>query len=236
MTLAGNNDAIPPINPEHLHLPGTKMLKTSLLAFAFLTVAITISAPPAHAQAALQSQARPGSYGNTSGRTNNFRRADSVFTTSQRLASVPMTGLGGVASIHGPTGRNGLPVTSLDSFVLNAGGAAELIYGDEGTTGPPPYDEFTSAHRIQTGIQGARASGLTTGHGSYLPCAWGGDEFVDGPEWSQSAQGGGGNYWANQVPVGASPGTRPDMDGALNQVQPDTADTNSNNGANDSGF
>ena len=35
-----------------------------------------------------------------------------------------MTGLGGLAEIHGPTGRNGLPITSMDSFVLNAGGHA----------------------------------------------------------------------------------------------------------------
>jgi len=188
------------------------MIKSMVFALSFAALLWTAAAPPAHAQAAMQSQARTGSFGNASRRTNNFRRADSIFTTSQRLASVPMTGLGGVAPINGPTGRNGLPVTSLDSFVLNAGGAAEMIYGDEGASGPPPYNEFTAAHRIQRGIQG-NAGGLTTGHGSYLPCAWGGDEFVDGPEFSQSAQSGGGNYWANQVPVGESPGTRPDMTG-----------------------
>jgi hypothetical protein len=73
----------------------------------------------------------------------------------------------------------------LDSFVYEAGGMAELIYGDEGTTDIPPYFGFDQSHRINSGITGTRAQGLTTGHGSYLPNAWGGDEFV-GPEWSMS--------------------------------------------------
>jgi len=82
--------------------------------------------------------------------------------------------------------RNGLPPTRLDGFVLNAGAHAEHIYGDEGAVGPPPYDHFTEAHRINTGINGDRDLGLTTGHGSYLPDAFGRDEFLGAPEWSQS--------------------------------------------------
>lgn len=183
------------------------MIKATFIALSIVALAITATAP---ANAQVASQARPGSFGNTSATTNNYRRANSVYTTSQRLPNVRMAGLGGLASIHGRTGRNGLPVTRLDSFVLNAGGAAEMIYGDEGSDGPPPYFEFTAAHRIQRGIQG-NSAGLTTGHGSYLPCAWGGDEYVDGPEFSNSANSNSGNYWANQVQVGPSPGTRPDM-------------------------
>jgi hypothetical protein len=80
---------------------------------------------------------------------------------------------------------NGLPPTMLDSFVYNAGGMAELIYGDEGTTDIPPYFVFDQSHRINTGISGVDAQGLTTGHGSVLPNAWGGDEFV-GPEFSMA--------------------------------------------------
>ncbi|HEY9755795.1 MAG TPA: hypothetical protein V6C97_11580 [Oculatellaceae cyanobacterium] len=80
---------------------------------------------------------------------------------------------------------HGLPPTSMDSFVYEAGGMAESIYGDEGTTDIPPYFGFDASHRINAGIAGTRAAGLTTGHGSYLPDAWGGDEFV-GPEWSMS--------------------------------------------------
>jgi hypothetical protein len=62
-----------------------------------------------------------------------------------------------------------LPPTSLDSFVSNAAGAAELIYGDEGTDGLPPYQGFTIEHRIGTGIYNPF---LTTGHASFLPSAW----------------------------------------------------------------
>lgn len=63
-----------------------------------------------------------------------------------------------------------LPPTRLDSFVKEAGGMAELIYGDEGDDGLPPYFEFDSSHRIERGIQ---SGGLTTGHKSGLPEAWG---------------------------------------------------------------
>jgi len=87
-----------------------------------------------------------------------------------------------------PQMYNGLPPTSLDSFVSNAGGSAELIYGDEGTDGLPPYYGFDASHRINAGITGQAAAGLTTGHSSYLPDAWGGDEFT-GNEWSMSGSG-----------------------------------------------
>lgn len=86
-----------------------------------------------------------------------------------------------------------LPPTHLDSFVHHAllTGHAEHIYGDEGTVGPPPYHGFTVIHRINIGISGERDEGLTTGHGSYMPDAWGSDEFLRPPgAWSQS----GANY------------------------------------------
>jgi hypothetical protein len=59
-----------------------------------------------------------------------------------------------------------LPETKLDSFVHKArqNGMAEFIYGDEGTSGPPPYSFFMT---IQTG--GVQA---TTGHQSDAPSAW----------------------------------------------------------------
>jgi len=81
--------------------------------------------------------------------------------------------------------RNGLPPTSMDSFVHEAAGSADLIYGDEGKWDIPPYDSFTVPHRINSGIFGVRDAGITTGHGSYMPDAWGGDEWT-GNEWSQS--------------------------------------------------
>jgi hypothetical protein len=86
-----------------------------------------------------------------------------------------------------------LPPTHLDSFVYHAliSGHAEHIYGDEGTFGPPPQQGFNIKHRINIGIVGERDEGLTTGHGSYLPDAWGSDEFLRSPgAWSQS----GANY------------------------------------------
>src|SRR6185369_6551805 len=74
--------------------------------------------------------------------------------------------------------RNGLPPVSTDSFVQQAGEQGEYIYGDEGIWSPPPYYGFTADHRINSGITGRRDAGLTTGHGEYLPDAWGADEFL----------------------------------------------------------
>jgi len=88
--------------------------------------------------------------------------------------------------------RNGLPATNMDSFVYEAGGSADLIYGDEGKWDIPPYDSFTVPHRINSGITGQRAAGITTGHGSYMPDAWGGDEWT-GNEWSMSGSGSNGS-------------------------------------------
>lgn len=85
--------------------------------------------------------------------------------------------------------RNGLPPTNTDSFVYEAKGHAAHIYGDEGVYGLPPYMGFSKVHRINTGIMDERDAGLTTGHGSYLPDAWGGDEFHQN-EWSQSGERG----------------------------------------------
>lgn len=105
--------------------------------------------------------------------------------------------------------RNGLPPTVMDSFVTNAAENADMIYGDEGGSASepsgakaeksqsgevlgywdsrlPPYFGFTSQHRINNGILDNSNAGLTTGHGSVLPDAWGYDEFRNGTEWSMS--------------------------------------------------
>lgn len=183
------------------------MNKKIAASFALLSL-FALSNAPVFAQAAYQSQGQTGDFGRSSFTTNNARLANSRRTSNQRGPRLPMTGLGGTAPIFGPTGRNGLPVTSLDSFVLNAGGHAEHIYGDEGADGIPPYFEFTKAHRINIGITGQRDQGITTGHGSYMPDAWGGDEFVDGPEWSMSGHNGGnGQHWVQGSYLGANPGT-----------------------------
>lgn len=89
--------------------------------------------------------------------------------------------------------RNGLAPVMTDSFVRQAGASAEAIYGDESAAAgrgemqgaPPSYFGFSREHRIDSGIVAQRADGLTTGHGSYLPSAWGRDEFL-GAEWAQS--------------------------------------------------
>lgn len=92
----------------------------------------------------------------------------------------------GQAHAQGTSGvRNGLPPVRLDSFVHEAGAHAEHIYGDEGADGLPPYEGFGKPHRINTGILDVRDAGLTTGHGSLMPDAWGRDEFL-GQEWTQS--------------------------------------------------
>lgn len=78
-----------------------------------------------------------------------------------------------------------LPPCKLDSFVYEAGAHAEHIYGDEGANGLPPYMGFSKAHRINAGIMDVRDAGLTTGHGSLMPDAWGKDEYL-GAEWGRS--------------------------------------------------
>lgn len=138
------------------------------------------------------SQGAPGEFGNTSDTTNNFRRDDSFGTTNQRLPDLQQTTTAILSPISGPTGRNGLPMTSTDSFVLNSAGEAESIFGNEGRDGLSPYSEFTPDHRIERGITGERAEGLTTFHGSLLPSATGNDEFIGGTEWLQAGRSGGG--------------------------------------------
>ncbi|HEY9758154.1 MAG TPA: hypothetical protein V6C97_23515 [Oculatellaceae cyanobacterium] len=103
--------------------------------------------------------------------------------------------------------RNGLPPVTTDSFVYEAGGMAELIYGDEGARSLSPYFEFTPEHRIGAGIVGARAQGLTTGHSTPLPSTWGGDEFYM-PE----------SMWCFGQPVQAVPMT---PEAANSSQQPD---------------
>jgi hypothetical protein len=94
--------------------------------------------------------------------------------------------------------RNNLPPCNMDSFVYQAGAQAEAIYGDEGIHSKPPLNGFTKSSRINAGIYGVNDAGLTTGHGSYMPDAWGADEFIDSPgEWGQS--GSTGNTVASNI-------------------------------------
>ena len=119
---------------------------------------------------------------------------------------------------------NGLPPTTLDSFVQSAGTNAEFIYGDEGTgvytanglapdpglvtsansnpLAPTPYMGFNQANRIGYGIATSNSNlGLTTGHGSYLPSAWGYDEMILAPGTESPLMPGG--EWTQSGPMGS---------------------------------
>ncbi len=122
-------------------------------------------------------------------------------------AMVRVAGAGG-----GGNGLNarGLPPTTLDSFVHQAGSRAEDIYGDEGVNGPPPIDSFLPNNRIDYGIFGSRDAGITTGHGSRMPAAWGGDEYCHGTEWVNT-----GARAGNRAPIYV-PQTALDINGVLN--------------------
>lgn len=114
--------------------------------------------------------------------------ANPNYRSLSRASVTPMAYSAAVGS------RNGLPATVMDSFVGNAiqNGRADAIYGDEGTgAAPPPFFGFTAQHRINAGIVGQQDAGLTTGHGSRLPDAWGRDEYLGGQEWSQSGSNNG---------------------------------------------
>jgi hypothetical protein len=105
-------------------------------------------------------------------------------------------------------GSSSLPATVMDSFVANAvkAGRGDAIYGDESQgENPPPFMGFTAAHRINAGITGAQDAGLTTGHGSRLPDAWGRDEFIGGQEWSQGGPNNGAYDLVSTPNVQATP-------------------------------
>lgn len=157
---------------------------TNLVVIILLNQSFTMAST---AQSAPGSTATTGDYGHATSVTANAAHTGATYslpTLSQASALAP-TYLGNLTRTYGRPGGtvNGLPPCRLDSFVLNAAGAADLIYGDEGTDGPPPFEEFTAEHRIDAGIFGDTKKGLTTGHRSHLPSAWGNDEFL-GAEWA----------------------------------------------------
>ncbi len=155
-------------------------------------------------QSADASPRRTAAYGRTAQPT--FPGPNSGRSIYRRQIPLPGANMGGLApqivfrdNLMGSQVRNGLPPTKMDSFVVNARVNAEHIYGDESTTyGPPPYMSFSETHRINAGITKDRSTGLTTGHSSILPDAWGRDEIMGAPEFSRS-----GHYdpQANGVPL-----------------------------------
>jgi hypothetical protein len=74
------------------------------------------------------------------------RQQAANMTNQQRnQPNLPITCFGNIAG-------GGLPMTQFTGFVGPAGGAAEMIYGDEGTDGPPPYFGYTEGNSIQAGL------------------------------------------------------------------------------------
>ncbi len=163
---------------------------TMLLACGAQVLAVLLLCQPAHAQRSF--------FNNLSGFNN--RRTPMRATTRQRGSRQAMDqgtqqthpesplALNGISRIPptAPVVRNSLPPCMTDSFVHESGANAELIYGDESHRSAPPFMEFTQDHRIESGIHDIRDAGLTTGHGSLLPNAWGDDEFISAGEWSQA--------------------------------------------------
>ncbi len=173
-----------------------QLRRTLFTTCAFAMISANFS--PAHAQYYEDlddvgmheySQGASGDYGRISmptGEGSEGMGGELAEPTMSQMTAMAPTLSGQLAPKFGPRGRNGLPVTSLDSFVKNAGAYAEQIYGDEGAEGLPQIEKFLPQNRINFGIVAARASGLTTGHGSVLPNAWGADKKTGGTEWSMS--------------------------------------------------
>ncbi|MBN8659617.1 MAG: hypothetical protein J0M35_04595 [Candidatus Obscuribacter phosphatis] len=115
-----------------------------------------------------------------------FAISVATFNVALILLSLVSFSVLACSSASAQSQRRNLPPVRMDSFVQQAGGMAESIYGDESFKGPPPYYNFTREHRINTGIVGTRDAGLTTGHGSLMPSAWGADEYIGGPEMDYS--------------------------------------------------
>ncbi|CAN5251848.1 hypothetical protein BH11CYA1_BH11CYA1_39230 [soil metagenome] len=91
----------------------------------------------------------------------NYVPSPSQFTNNQRLDSLAYA----TRTILSQRSQR-LPKTTLDSFVYQAGGQAEQIYGDEGTSGLPPINGMGGGNVINAGIHSNK---LTTDHKSDLP-------------------------------------------------------------------
>ena len=183
---------IPPLPPA-ANKPGINLLKknlltTNLLKANFLkTTALTTALLTATLLTLLPASASSTSVTVSADSGKGGPSVNVTITPVQR-------GLSGQDATQPWTSRmttyGGLPETNLDSFVYQAGSMADQIYGDESIQGQPEFMEFGPSHRINAGIQGVNAAGLTTGHGSYMPSAWGRDEFISsGGEWYQSGSG-----------------------------------------------
>jgi hypothetical protein len=161
--------------------------------WAALIACATIAIPAPCMADALNSTATTGDAMHTSNDTGTGPQGMGGWTvgpTGKQAEAILQTGLGLLTP-------GGLQKTRLSSFVKDAGGSADQIYGDEGDWGPPPFFSFTADHRIAAG---GLPGGLSTGHGSFLPDAWGGDEFI-GAEFAES----GPNFATVNAPLVSAP-------------------------------
>jgi hypothetical protein len=95
-------------------------------------------------------------------------------TMTQTPSGLPMTRWTILDKTHANQPVSALEPTYIDSLVHQAGGLATQIYDDEGRENRPPFMGFDPQHYIGTGISASQDnSGLTTGHQSSLPSAWG---------------------------------------------------------------
>ena len=133
----------------------------------YSSVRLSDSAPTGQGPEAMAKELTPDYTSN-----QQFSRNDVPFAGAP-VTTTPVGTGSGVSQLDKVFGGGvgNLPPTRLDSFVAQAGGNAELIYGDEGIMDIPPLFGFTEMSRINAGIN---SGGLTTGHqdGS-LPEAWG---------------------------------------------------------------
>jgi hypothetical protein len=100
------------------------------------------------------------------------KELSAVYTQNQQTArnGVPFAGAPIVTTptkfaqldkVYGRTLPQQLPQARFNSFVRQAGGNAERIFGDDGGSGVPPMSGYTDMSRINAGIN---SPGLTTGH------------------------------------------------------------------------
>lgn len=205
-----------------------QILRNSSISAVFACAFAIVSNVPASAQyyedlnsdcAYAYSQGASGDFGRVSSPTGQGASESGgqfAAPTSPQITAMVATVNGQLAPKFGARGRNGLPAVSMDSFVKNAGAYAEQIYGDEGAEGLPQIEKFLPENRINFGIVGDRANGLTTGHGSVLPNAWGADEKTGGTEWSMS----GSPYPVELQQTIQIPDVRKSIEDVVNSVRP----------------
>jgi hypothetical protein len=104
---------------------------------------VAVSSQSVAAAPAIAFQA--ASQGDQQHTTLQRQQAANMTTQQQTQPNLPVTCFGDIAG-------GGLPMTQFTGFVAPAGGNAEMIYGDEGTDGPPPYFGYTEANSIQAGL------------------------------------------------------------------------------------